>query len=112
LDIAIPASGLTLICTIDGQRSNHSILMATLNSFNLLCKDLAFSIRNFSSIVVVTPALDLSKDISKVGLSHENLIIGFGFFSSIFSSAFCLIILLIKERETSCGFCVPKSCFV
>jgi len=112
LDIAIPASGLILICTIDGHKSNHSILIATLNSNSLFCRDLAFSIKNLSSIVVEVHKFDFSKDMSNVGLSHENLIIGFGFLSNSFCSVCCFIMLLIKERDTSCGFCTPKSCLV
>ena len=49
----IPSSGLILICTIEGPISNPSIIMGTLNSINLFCKALAFSIRNVSSIVTV-----------------------------------------------------------
>lgn len=37
VDILIPASGLILIWTIDGQISNPSILIGTLNSISLAC---------------------------------------------------------------------------
>jgi hypothetical protein len=112
-DIVIPASGFILICTIDGHKSNHSILIATLNSISLSCSDFAFSMRNFSSIVADPPALDFNKEISNVGLSHEKLIVGLGLFSSNFSSTFCFIIFLIKELDIDLeGYCIPKSCFV
>jgi hypothetical protein len=74
-----------------------------LNSINLSCKDFAFSIRNFSSIVVASHIFDFSIDASNVGLSQENFIIGLGFLSSSFVSTFCLIILFIKELETGFG---------
>jgi hypothetical protein len=86
--------------------------MATLNSISLSCSDFAFSIRNFSSIVAASHALDFNKEISNVGLSHENLIIGLGLFSSNFSSTFCFIIFFMKEFVGDFGYCKPKSCFV
>lgn len=49
----IPSSGLILICTMEGPISNHSIMIGTLNSNNLFCNALAFSIKNVSSIVTV-----------------------------------------------------------
>ena len=51
VDILIPSSGLILICTMEGPISNHSIMIGTLNSINLFCNALAFSIRNVSSMV-------------------------------------------------------------
>jgi len=47
----IPSSGFTLICTMEGPISNHSIIIGTLNSINLFCNAFAFSIRNVSSMV-------------------------------------------------------------
>ena len=105
VDILIPASGLILICTIDGQISNHSILIGTLNSISLSCKAFAFSIRNFSSIVVVSPTPLCMILVSKVGLSLEKLIFGlalFGSFSLIFSSTFCLMICFNTEGDMGC----------
>lgn len=97
----IPASGLILNCTIDGQISNPSICIATPNSISLLCNALAFSIKNVSSIVAVCQILVCISDISNVGLSLENDTTGliFSSFSAIFSCTFCLSIVLITLAE-------------
>jgi hypothetical protein len=100
-DIATHASGLILICTTDGHKSNHSIVTGTLNSINLSCKDFAFSTKNFSFIGVLE-SHTFSKLVEKVGLSHENFIVGLIFFSfsAIFSSTFLLKISFINEFDT------------
>jgi hypothetical protein len=75
LEIATHASGLILICTTDGHKSNHSIVTGTLNSNNLSWSDLAFSTKNLSFIDELEfPGF--SNDVLNVGLSHENLIVG------------------------------------
>jgi hypothetical protein len=105
VDIFIPASGLILICTIDGPISNHSILIGTLNSISLSWRALAFSIRNFSSIVVDSPTPLCMMLVSNVGLSLEKLMFGLallGSFSLIFSSTFFLIISLSTAGESGC----------
>jgi len=76
-----------------------------LNSINLSCNDFAFSIKNFSSIVVTSHVLDFKIDVLNVGLSQEKFMTGLGLFSSIFSSTFCFIIVLIKESEI--GLFIP-----
>ncbi|MEI8252878.1 MAG: hypothetical protein WCG25_03930 [bacterium] len=103
VDIFIHSSNFILICTIEGHISNHSIIIGTLNSINFSCNALAFSIRNVSSIVVVSQAFDSIKSIPNVGLSPEKCIAGLGFFLSIFSSTFFFISSLINERDISCG---------
>gem|GEM_PF-2054314 len=55
VEILIHESGLILICTMDGPISNPSMVIGTLNSNNLSCRALAFSIRNVSSIVTASP---------------------------------------------------------
>jgi hypothetical protein len=102
--ILIPDSGLILICTIDGPISNPSMMIGTLNSNNLFCNDLAFSIKKDSSIETHDEALfSIVVHTLKVGFSPEKLIIGLSFlslsFSCIFSSSLFLRRLLINERE-------------
>jgi hypothetical protein len=103
VEILIHSSGLILICTIDGHISNHSIVIATLNSISFSCNAFAFSIRNVSSIVVVSQAFDSKSSTPNVGLSPEKCIAGLGFFLSIFSSTFFFISSFINERDISCG---------
>ncbi len=69
VDILIHASGLILICTIDGHISNPSILIGTLNSISLSWSAFAFSIKNLSSIVDDCPTPLCMMLVSKVGLS-------------------------------------------
>jgi len=105
VEILIPASGLILICTIDGHISNPSILIGTLNSINLSCSALAFSIKNFSSIVVDSHTPLCIILVSNVGLSFEKLIFGLallGSFSCNFSSTFCLMICFSTAGESGC----------
>lgn len=48
--ILIPSSGFILICTTAGPISKPSIEIGTQNSQSFVCKDLAFSTRNLSSM--------------------------------------------------------------
>ena len=98
-EILIHSSGLILICTIDGQISNPSIVIGTQNSANLICKSFAFSTKNSSSILVSFPRFDSNAEYWKVGLSPEYWMTGFGFFSSIFCSTLALNISLNKDPD-------------
>gem|GEM_PF-4620385 len=92
---------MILICTIDGQISKPSMETGTLNSINLFCNALAFSIRKVSFMVVVSVFL-VNIDAEKVGLSDEKLtgcLKTFSCFSSIFCLSFCLNIHFIMSES-------------
>ena len=115
MDIATHASGLILIWTTDGHKSNHSIVTGTLNSNSLSWSDLAFSTKNFS-LIEVFEFPGFNKEVLNVGLSQENLIIGLLAGSTvgvIFVGVFVVFLLLIKSKiePVFCGLLVTTVFF-
>ena len=115
MDIATHASGLILIWTTDGHKSNHSIVTGTLDSNSLSWSDLAFSTKNFS-LIEVFEFPGFNKEVLNVGLSQENLIIGLLAGSTvgvIFVGVFVVFLLLIKSKiePVFCGLLVTTVFF-